>query len=183
MGSYLQSLRMVMTVQAVDSMSLARVTQLVNKTNQFNVMTERMTEPEVAAMMNDPKAAALQVRLADRFGDNGIIAVLMARVDADGSAVITNWLMSCRVLGRRVEEACLNVLAERCAEMGTARLIGMYRPTEKNSMVKDLYGRLGFSKLSEDSDGSSRWQLALKDYVAQPTPIEVEIHLLAGMER
>jgi FkbH-like protein len=174
MDSYLRSLRMVMTVQAVDSMSLARVTQLVNKTNQFNLMTERMTEAEVAAAMNNPKVVALQVRLTDRFGDNGIIAVLMARLCFDGDAIITNWLMSCRVLGRRVEEACLNALVERCAEMGATRLIGTYQPTEKNNMVKELYSRLGFSKLDAAPSGTARFELKLKDFAPGVTPIRVE---------
>jgi FkbH-like protein len=172
MESYLQSLRMVMTVQAVDSVSLARVTQLINKTNQFNLMTQRMTEAEVALTRNDPKTVALQVRLADRFGDNGIIAVLMARVCPDGNAMITNWLMSCRVLGRRVEEACLNALVERCAAMGATRLVGTYRPTEKNGMVKELYKRLGFAKLS-DGIGGTHWELPLKTFAPNEIPIHV----------
>ncbi len=174
MDSYLQSLRMAMTVQSVDSMSLARVTQLINKTNQFNLMTERMTEAEVAAAMNNSKVVALQARLTDRFGDNGVIAVLMARLCPDGDAVITNWLMSCRVLGRRVEEACLNALAERCKELGATRLVGTYQPTEKNSMVKDLYGRLGFSKLDDAPSGTVRWELKLKGFTRAETPIRVE---------
>jgi FkbH-like protein len=173
MESYLQSLRMVMTVQAVDSMSLSRVTQLINKTNQFNLTTQRMTEAEVASTINDPSSITMQVRLVDRFGDNGIIAVLMAKILPGGSANITNWLMSCRVLGRRVEDACLNVLAERCLELGATRLIGTYRPTEKNGMVKDFYSRLGFSKLSDDADGA-RWELPVRGFAPNETPIQVK---------
>ena len=112
MAGYLDSLRMVLSAQPFDGVSLARVTQLINKTNQFNLMTERLCETEVAARMNDPRVVTpLQARLTDRFGDNGIIAVLIARV-CGTDAVIETWLMSCRVLGRKVEEACLNVLAE-----------------------------------------------------------------------
>jgi predicted enzyme involved in methoxymalonyl-ACP biosynthesis len=107
----------------------------------------------------------------------------MARTSADGDAVITNWLMSCRVLGRRVEEACLNVLVERCKELGASRLVGTYQPTEKNSMVKDLYSRLGFSKLDDAPSGTARWELNLNTFVPQTTPIEVELRLLTGMER
>jgi FkbH-like protein len=173
MASYLDSLRMVMTAQPFDSVGLTRVTQLINKTNQFNLMTERLTEDEVASRMHDPKRLTLQVRLADRFGDNGVIAVLIARVNGT-DAMIETWLMSCRVLGRRVEEACLNVLAERCAEMGAERLIGLYRPTEKNGMVRQMYRSLGFTLLSEEATGESRWCLPLAGFVSRSAPMQVD---------
>jgi FkbH-like protein len=173
MASYLESLRMVMTAKPFDSVGLARVTQLINKTNQFNLTTRRMTEAEVQACMDDPSVVTLQVRLADRFGDNGIIAILIAR--ANGSeAEIATWLMSCRVLGRHVEEACLHVLAERCAELGVERLIGVYRPTEKNGMVREMYRTLGFTLVDEQPDGSTRWELELRGFTPQPVPMQVD---------
>jgi FkbH-like protein len=173
MGSYLESLRMVMIAQPFDSVGLARVTQLINKTNQFNLTTERLTEAQVAERMRDPKRVTLQVRLVDRFGDNGIIAVLIARVE-DADAVIETWLMSCRVLGRKVEEACLNVLAEGCARLGATRLIGLYRLTEKNEMVREMYPGLGFSLVEEGASGVTRWFLELTGYVPRPAPVQVE---------
>ncbi len=172
--SYLQSLRMVMTAGPFDAMNLGRVTQLVNKTNQFNLMTERLNEAEVAARMKDERWITLQARLADRFGDNGIIAVLMARVQ-DAEAVIETWLMSCRVLGRGVEEACLNLLAEAALAKGARRLVGLYRPTEKNGMVREMYGNLGFSKLGEAGDGATRWELDLSRFVPRPVMIESNV--------
>jgi FkbH-like protein len=182
MGSYLESLRMVLTAQPFDSVGLVRVTQLINKTNQFNLTTERLTEAEVAERMRDPQRVTLQVRLADRFGDNGIIAILIARVgggDALIEATIETWLMSCRVLGRRVEEACLNVLAERCAELGATRLIGLYRPTEKNGMVREMYRSLGFELLDEDAAGATRWTLNLRGYTPNQVPMKVDCVLEA----
>jgi FkbH-like protein len=173
MASYLDSLRMVMTAQPFDSVGLARVTQLINKTNQFNLMTERLTEDEVASRMRDPQRITMQVRLVDRFGDNGVVAVLIARVNGT-DAVIETWLMSCRVLGRRVEEACLNVLAQRCAELGAERLIGLYRPTEKNGMVREMYRSLGFTLLLEDASGQSRWCLPLSGFVSRAVPMQVD---------
>ncbi len=186
MGSYLESLRMGLTAQPFDSVGLARVTQLINKTNQFNLTTERLTEAEVAERMRDPQRVTLQVRLTDRFGDNGIIAILIARVEGDDArgeealtdatieATIEIWLMSCRVLGRKVEEACLNVLAERCAELGATRLIGLYRPTEKNGMVREMYRGLGFELIEEDAAGATRWALDLRGYAPREVPMQVE---------
>jgi FkbH-like protein len=174
MSSYLQSLRMVMTAGPFDSMNLQRVTQLVNKTNQFNLMTERLSEAEVAARSGDDRWITLQARLVDRFGDNGIIAVLMARVEG-AEAVIETWLMSCRVLGRGVEEACLNLLAEAAAAKGVKRLIGQYRPTEKNGMVREMYGNLGFARVSEDAEGGTRWSLELGSFRARPVMIETNV--------
>lgn len=171
MEGYLASLQMVMEVRPFDAMGLGRVTQLINKTNQFNLTTERLQESEVALRMRGADWVTLQVRLRDRFGDNGVIAVLMARLQGE-VAEVASWLMSCRVLGRRVEVACLHVLAERCAARGAKRLVGMYRPTEKNGMVRELYAELGFSKVAEE-DGASRWELALREFVPQAVPMQV----------
>jgi FkbH-like protein len=174
MGSYLESLRMKMTVAPVDDLGLARVTQLINKTNQFNLMTVRLTEAEVCGAMHDPKFVTLQVRLVDRFGDNGVIAVIMARVNG-AEAVIEQWLMSCRVLGRRVEEACLNALVEACEVRGVLRLVGIYRPTEKNGMVREMYAGLGFERVSATEGGESRWELQLDGFEARVVPIQAEL--------
>ena len=172
MASYLDSLRMVLLVQPFDSVSLARVTQLINKTNQFNLTTERLSEAEVAARMNNPRVVTLQARLTDRFGDNGIIAILIAQVNGT-EAVIETWLMSCRVLGRHVEEACLNALAESCVALGAETLVGLYRPTEKNGMVREMYRSLGFELLAEDQSGATQWQLPLKSFASRPVPMQV----------
>jgi FkbH-like protein len=173
-GSYLESLRMRMTAGPIDQLSLARVTQLINKTNQFNLTTVRLTEAEVCAKMRDPRFVTLQVRLVDRFGDNGVIAVLMARVNGD-EAVVEQWLMSCRVLGRRVEEACLNALVEVCSACGIRRLTGMYRPTTKNSMVRGMYESLGFRLVSDAVGGETQWTLGLEGFGPRVVPIEVEV--------
>lgn len=173
MEGYLASLKMVMTAGPVDALSLARTTQLINKTNQFNVTTKRMTEAEVEAAMRDPRVVTLQVRLADRFGDNGLIAVLLAR--AEGSeADIEVWLMSCRVLGRRVEEACLNLLVERLAALGVERVSGWYLPTAKNGMVADLYARLGFERVQETPEGATQWRMEVAGYEPRPAPMRIE---------
>ncbi len=174
MGSYLDSLEMVLTIQAFDRMCLGRVTQLINKTNQFNLTTERLSEAEVAARSDDPHVVTLQARLTGRFGDNGIIAVIIARVPGT-EAVVESWLMSCRVLGRRVEEACLNALVESCVDLGARPLNGVYQPTAKNSLVREMYRGLGFALVSEEPTGATRWTLALCDFVPRPVPMRVEL--------
>lgn len=172
MAGYLQALQMQLHVRRFDPVGLPRITQLINKSNQFNLMTRRYTEEEVARVMANSDAVGLQLRLVDRLGDNGIIAVLIGeRAGAD--LVIDTWLMSCRVLGRGVEDATLAALAKAAAEQGAASLIGQFRPTAKNGMVRDHYAKLGFAKLDELADGTLRWKLDLDEYRPSPTAIEI----------
>ena len=142
--SYLRSLEMRLIWRRFDRIGLGRIVQLINKTNQFNLTTRRTTEEQVLAVMADPRAFGLQLRLTDRFGDNGIIAVVIGRVDAQARCHIDTWLMSCRVLGRGVEAATLALVAERARALGAATLVGEYIPTAKNGMGADHYARLGF---------------------------------------
>jgi FkbH-like protein len=154
LAGYLTGLEMNLVWGPVDPVSLARTVQLINKTNQFNLTTKRYTEQEVRALMADPSAVCLQLRLLDRFGDNGIIAVVIGHL-TDGLVLeLDTWLMSCRVLGRQVEEATLNVVAEVARRLGARKLLGIYRPTQKNGMVSGHYKRLGFSRLTEDVGGT-----------------------------
>ena len=177
MEGYLRSLDMVLTMSPVDAMSLARVTQLINKTNQFNLLTRRRSETEVAALARNPNAVALQARLTDRFGDNGIIAVVTACIRGN-EACIEDWLMSCRVLGRRVEEACLQVLVKSCAARGVQRLVGEFRPTAKNGLVRDMFSSLGFTQVEDRTSGVTRWVLDLQEF----TPRDLPITIHAGRE-
>ncbi len=179
--SYLRSLEMVLTARAFDEVGVGRITQLINKTNQFNLTTRRMSDAEVRAVMVDPDAMTMQVRLRDRFGDNGMIAVLIARADG-ADAVVETWLMSCRVLGRRVEEACLHLLARVARERGLQRLVGVYRPTAKNGMVRELYARLGFAATGlSDGSGEERFVLQLDGFSPRDVPMEV-VGEFAGAE-
>ena len=152
--------------------NLLRVTQLVNKTNQFNLTTSRYSEQQVLAFLREPDAIGLQCRLVDRLGDHGIIAVVLARGRPDATFDIDTWLMSCRVLGRGVEQATLNVLAEHCIRKGGRELIGIYRPTEKNMMVHDLYERLGFGRVSDLETGTTN-RLELSSFEPFRTPIRI----------
>ena len=161
---YLRSLEMVLSVRRIGPAELPRATQLLNKTNQFNLTTRRRTEAEMQALAEDPRALALALRLTDRFGDNGLVSVVLARPDAalrPDEWLIDSWLMSCRVLGRQVEEATLQVLLDHARRQGIAALVGEYRPTARNGMVADHYPRLGFqpmAPLPDRPDGALVWR-------------------------
>ncbi len=172
LDAYLRGLDMRLTWRRVDTLSLARTTQLINKTNQFNLTTRRYGEAEVAALAADPAGFALALRLIDCFGDNGVIAVIIGRPSGP-DIEIDSWLMSCRVLGRGVEATCLNLVAAAAAARGAQRLIGIYRPTAKNAMVAEHYPGLGFSVIERGADGS-RFALSLANFVPAATFIATE---------
>jgi len=173
MDGYLTSLGMRMTLQPFDDTGRARIAQLINKSNQFNLTTRRYTEADVAAAQADPDAFSLQIRLVDTFGDNGMISVLLCRrVEDDWN--IDTWLMSCRVLGRKVEQAVLQELVDQARHRGIRRLIGTYLPTEKNKLVEDHYAKLGFAKLEQRSDGGSVWELLVAETPSLTFPIAIE---------
>jgi len=180
LDDYLASLQMELLWAPFDEMGLQRVTQLINKTNQFNLTTRRFTENEVRAAMEDAATITLQLRLLDRFGDNGIIGVIIARPVADRAAAIDTWLMSCRVLGRGVESATLNLLVEQARERGFQRLLGEYLPSEKNKMVEQHYPKLGFAGL-DDSECGTTWKLELANFRTLDTFITTKkSHLITG---
>jgi FkbH-like protein len=156
LGSYLESLAMVATMRPFDDIGRARVTQLINKSNQFNLTTRRYTEAQVQALETDPTAVTLQVRLQDCFGDNGIVSVIIAHQKGD-TLDIDTWLMSCRVLGRELEYAVLNQLAEQARRRGAARITGRFIASGRNEMVREHYAKLGFSP----GDEPDHWTLNL----------------------
>jgi predicted enzyme involved in methoxymalonyl-ACP biosynthesis len=114
----------------------------------------------------------LQLRLTDVHGDNGVIGLVVG--SRKGSTLeLDTWLMSCRVLGRGVEDATLNLVVERAEEMGCTRIQGEYRPTAKNGMVREHFKQLGFTLLESDADGVTRWELPLADFALRPTHMRV----------
>ncbi len=171
--AYLRGLEMALVSRPFDAIGLGRATQLINKTNQFNLTTRRYTEDGVREVMADGRAFGLQLRLLDRFGDNGVISIVIGRMDDADDMVIDTWLMSCRVLGRQVEPTTLNLVAAQAQRLGAKRLVGEYFPTSKNGMVKDHYERLGFTKQHEDASGGSRNVLDLGGFVPAETFIDV----------
>jgi FkbH-like protein len=172
--SYLKSLDMRLVWRPFDQVGLQRIVQLINKTNQFNLTTRRYSQAEVTALMSDPRCLTLQLRLLDTFGDNGIIAIVIGKPESPGSSdmLIDTWLMSCRVLGRQVEEATLNVVMAEAARLGARKLIGEYRPTAKNDMVREHYAKLGFAAATAGADHATRWARSVEDFVPNPTFIQ-----------
>ncbi len=162
-GQYLLSLDMQAEINDFQPVYLARITQLTNKSNQFNLTTRRYTLQQMEEVAGDSQYVRLYGRLTDKFGDNGVVSVVIGRIE--GPALdIELWLMSCRVLKRDMELAMLDQLAARCQAQGLKVLRGRYIPTPKNSMVRDLYASFGFTKLSEDPDGATLWELPLASY-------------------
>jgi FkbH-like protein len=176
--AYLASLDMTITFQPFDATGRARIVQLINKSNQYNLTTRRYTEPEVVEAESAPGVFTLQVRLADIFGDNGMISVVICRPttpDRGDPATweIDTWLMSCRVLGRRVEHMVLRELLEHAHAAGIQKIIGAYRPTDRNALVVDHYAKLGFTRIAEDSTGLTRWELMVEGGKPEPAPMKV----------
>jgi FkbH-like protein len=165
---YLASLAMTISFAAFKPVDRTRIAQLIAKSNQFNLTTRRHSEVDIEAMEVDPVVLTLQVRLSDTFGDNGLISVVIGRLIDAMTLEIDTWLMSCRVLGRRVEEAVLHELCLRACERGVTTLRGIYRPTVRNGLVRDHYARLGFERVGDQDDGGEIWQRNL-------VPIDAEL--------
>ena len=168
MEAFLGQLAMTVEAGPVTALNLARVTQLVNKTNQFNTTTLRRTEAEVAALADDPRALTLQFRLLDKFGDNGIVSVMLLEPAGSGGDALelVNWVMSCRVFGRQLEEEALNILAETARARAVSEIRARLVPTEKNGVIADLFPRLGFAPA-----GEGRWTLSLAAHARRTTRI------------
>lgn len=173
LDAYLHGLEMQLIWRRFDAVGLQRTVQLINKTNQFNLTTRRYSEEDVVALIDDPRAFGLQLRLIDRFGDNGIIGIVIGRMSDEEELLIDTWLMSCRVLGRQVEPTTLNLVAAAAKRLGARRLIGDYLPTKKNGMVREHYPKLGFTLVEARDDGGSRSILDLPTFVPASTFIEV----------
>ncbi len=160
--SFLRDLQMTLSAGPFAEVDVPRITQLINKTNQFNLTTKRYSEEQVCALLNDPGAVTLSARVADRFGDNGLISVIIASRSED-VLDIDAWLMSCRVLGRSVENALLALLAKRAAEIGARYLRGRYIDSGRNGIVRGMYESFGFRRIDEGSGGETVWRLDLED--------------------
>ena len=159
---YYRYLEMELAVADVDQYSMPRVSQLTQRTNQFNLTTRRYSESDIAAFVADTGARVLALRLNDRFGDMGIVGVVIVRVDQD-EALLDSFMLSCRVIGRGVEDALLTAGLAAARENGAKRALGLYAPTPKNAQVKDFYPNQGFSP-DGDEQGAQRFVLDLTDW-------------------
>jgi FkbH-like protein len=181
MGSYLKSLEMTGVITPFNKLDAPRIAQLIAKSNQFNLTTRRRTEAEVLDIVENERFSAFSMRLSDRFGDHGLIAVVVG--DAVGEDfMIDTWLMSCRVLKRQVEEEILNEIVRLARERGCARVIGKYIPTAKNGMVRELYPKMGFMHSREEDGGTQIYVLHVTEYRWSETAIALrtETYATAG---
>jgi FkbH-like protein len=172
LDDFLRSLQMSVVFGKFTAAELVRVTQLFNKTNQFNTTTKRYTAEEVASFAAAEETVTLQFRLLDKFGDNGLVSAMVLRPDPKLPEVfeIDNWVMSCRVFGRQLEFEAMNIAVEQARRRGSRALRADYIPTPKNGVISELYPSLGFSPLSNKT-GSTCWTLDLAKYVARSTHI------------
>jgi FkbH-like protein len=173
---YLQSLEMTIEVTRFAPEQLGRITQLLQRSNQFNLTTQRHNQAQCEAMMNDVEGCLpLTATLRDRFGDHGLISIVVARPDRAGdTVVISDWLMSCRVLTRGVEEYLMNQVVEQARKWGLSTVSASYIPTAKNAMVKDFYARFDFRKVAEHPDGRIDWMLPVAEYTPRSVFIRAE---------
>lgn len=170
-SAYLRSLEMRIVLERFDEFHLTRIVQLLQRSNQFNLTTRRYNLAECRAMMtDDPTWAPWYLKLTDRFGDNGLISVVILKQQSP-ELVIDSWLMSCRVLGRGVEAYAMNRVVDFARRHGYRVVVGQYLPTSKNRMVKDFYERFGFTPVAESLGGDAVWRLDVSTYVSR------EVHM------
>lgn len=169
---FLRSLEMKAEIAPFRSVYFDRIAQLTNKTNQFNLTTKRCTRAEIESMAGDDRFVTLYGRLTDKFGDNGLVTVVIGERHGDDLRIIL-WLMSCRVLKRGLEDAMLDSLAAEAKARGLKNLIGIYIPTTKNKMVEGMYESMGFTRLSDSTKGAE-WVLDVETYVPRGKFITVE---------
>ena len=162
---YLRSLDMVGELREIDASDLPRVVQLVGKTNQWNLTTRRHSRAQVEAMVATAGAVCRTLRLRDKFGDHGLVGVVLAVPDGAGVLRVDTWLMSCRVIARTAEEFVWQGVVAAAREVGHERIVGDYLPTRKNRQVAELYGRLGLAEegsVPGEGEGARRFSAALQ---------------------
>lgn len=172
-GQYLDSLEMTGIIDSFEPIFLDRITQLTNKSNQFNLTTKRYNRTQIEEVYNSDEYIELYGKLIDKFGDNGVVSVVIGHKNGD-ILDMDLWLMSCRVLKRDMEYAMMDSLVDRAKAAGLKKIKGYYYKTAKNNMVREFYKQMGFTLLSEDAEGNSEWEFDLtQDYVMQNHHIKV----------
>jgi FkbH-like protein len=177
---FFRSLEQEVVIANVTPDSIARVAQLTQKTNQYNVTTRRYTEQQIAEFVSQPDRGVYSVRVKDRFGDNGIVGVLITRTEEDVCEIDT-FLLSCRVIGRTIETAMLGFLTDASKARGASLLQGWFIPTKKNAPVKELYSSHKFRAIASEN-GATLWSLNLGE-ASIPFPDWIRLHVTNGAHR
>ena len=164
---YLKSLEMKATVHSFDEFEFPRISQLTQRSNQFNLRTVRYTEAEIEQIAKDDKYLTLSFSLKDKFGDYGLISVVIMEKQNENTLFLNTWLMSCRVLKRGMEEFIINSIIKTAKENGFSKVVGEYIKTPKNAMVENIYSKLGFEDL-----GDGKFEADVDGFVFNKTNIE-----------
>jgi len=159
---FLASLEMTAEIKSFSPIYLDRITQLINKTNQFNLTTKRYTAGEIEKIASSNSHIKIYGKLTDKYGDNGLIAITIGTIK-ENQCHINLWLMSCRVLKRDMEFSMLDEVVRQCKEKGVSEIIGYYYKSAKNNMVSDLYKKFGF-KLCGTNNEDPIWKLDISNY-------------------
>lgn len=171
-NDFLNSLEMIAEIKKFSPVYLERITQLINKTNQFNFTTKRYTLAEVEEIKEKQSYIKLYGKLTDKLGDNGLISIIIGSI-VDKFCHIDLWIMSCRVFKRDVEFAMFDCFVDECKKAGIEEIIGYYYTSPKNAIVKDLYSLLGFNKTRESENGDSLWRLKVNEYLSKNRLIKI----------
>ncbi len=171
-ADFLKSLNMVSVVSGFTKFNTPRVAQLSQRSNQFNLRTIRYTDADIEALANDPNVIDLSFTLEDKFGDNGLIAVVIMKPLDKETLFVDTWFMSCRVLKRGMENFTLNTMVEKTRAAGYNRIIGEYLPTPKNKMVENHYTGLGFTKI--EGATTAQFELNVNEYLNRECYIETK---------
>ncbi|MCQ2518979.1 MAG: HAD-IIIC family phosphatase [Lachnospiraceae bacterium] len=164
-NDYLRSLEMQGEIKGFVPEYMSRIAQLTNKSNQFNLTTKRYNQAEIEEAAADSNRITLYGKLVDKFGDNGVVSIVIGNIDNNDNTKLHMelWLMSCRVLKREMEFAMMDELVNQAKQRGIKAIYGYYYPTAKNMMVKDFYALQGFEKISEDAEGNTVWEYIIPD--------------------
>ena len=171
-ADFLKSLNMVSTVSGFTKFNTPRVAQLSQRSNQFNLRTVRYTDADIEALANNPDVIDLSFTLEDKFGDNGLIAVVIMKPLDKETLFVDTWFMSCRVLKRGMENFTLNMMVEKAKAFGYKKIIGEYLPTPKNKMVETHYPNLGFEKVEDVK--TAQYTLDVDSYIPKENYIELK---------
>ena len=171
--SFLQSLEFSAHLEQVNEQNLERAVQMFGKTNQFNLTTRRHSHEALRALLDHKDAISLTLRLKDKFGDQGIVGLLLAVPDGPGCLRVDSFLVSCRALGRGVEDLLWSSFLDTACHNGCSRIYGEFIPTARNGLVKDLYAKYGLQLERQESD-STFYVLAPVKPVPKPNWIRIE---------
>ena len=159
LDEYISRLEIKVDIHRIRHEEFVRAAQLCAKTNQFNVTTKRYTQTELEKISANADSAIYVVYASDKYGDSGLVSVVILK-ECNDKVKIDTFLMSCRVMGRKLEDAIINEIISHCSK---PKLIGEYIPTAKNAPVKELYDKLGFNLVS-DEDGHKLYEITVADH-------------------